>query len=148
MADITADGAIGPGERTMLSQLPDQGSVAGNWAQNERVLLQEMKTGNPIRDATVDALGHPANNCWPTRSMEMAASRSMGTRFGRRDAEFDATRVAMLAGAVSGGWLPRLERRSGEHERAGERGDGVPARAGGLEQSNGGRRGETGACLS
>jgi len=34
--------------------------------------------------------------------MEMAASRSMGMRFGRRDAEFDATRVAMLAGAVSG----------------------------------------------
>ncbi len=62
MADITAEGAIGPGERTLLSQLPDQGSVEANWAQNERVLLQEMKTGNPIRDATVDAAGSPTNN--------------------------------------------------------------------------------------
>jgi hypothetical protein len=62
MADITADGAIGSGERTILIQLPDLGSVEANWAQNERVLLQEMKTGNPIRDASIDALGNPANN--------------------------------------------------------------------------------------
>ncbi len=37
MADITADGAIGSGERTLLNQLPDLGSVEANWAQNERV---------------------------------------------------------------------------------------------------------------
>lgn len=54
MADITAPGALGPGERTLLSQLPDLGSEDANWAQNERVLLQEMQSGNPIRDATID----------------------------------------------------------------------------------------------
>jgi len=63
MADITADGAIGPGERTLLDQLPDQGNEAANWAQNERVVLQELKTGNPIRDASVDPeTGELANN--------------------------------------------------------------------------------------
>ncbi len=62
MADITADGAIGPGERTILDQLPKLSTAEAQWAQNERVLLQEMKSGNPIRDATVDALGNPTNN--------------------------------------------------------------------------------------
>lgn len=62
MADITADGAIGPGERTILDQLPDLGTVEANWAQNERVLLQEMKSRNPIRDASLDSAGNPGNN--------------------------------------------------------------------------------------
>ncbi|MGI8662557.1 MAG: hypothetical protein ACR2LQ_05005 [Acidimicrobiales bacterium] len=62
MADITADGALGSGERTLLDQLPRLSTEEAQWAQNERVLLQEMKSGNPIRDATVDALGNPANN--------------------------------------------------------------------------------------
>lgn len=62
MADITAEGAIGPGERTLLDQLPNLGSPKLNWAQNERVLLQEMAGGTPIRDATVDQFGNLANN--------------------------------------------------------------------------------------
>jgi hypothetical protein len=62
MADITADGALGPGERTLLDQLPDQGSAEANWAQNERVLLQEMQSGNPMRDASVDANGALRDN--------------------------------------------------------------------------------------
>lgn len=62
MADITADGALGPGERTLLDQLPKLATEEEQWAQNERVLLQEMKSGNPIRDATVDELGNPTNN--------------------------------------------------------------------------------------
>ncbi len=41
-------------ERTLLGQLPDFGSEDANWAQNERILLQEMQTGNPIRDGSVD----------------------------------------------------------------------------------------------
>lgn len=63
IADITGRDALGPGERTLLNQLPDQGGEAANWAQNERVLLKEMKAGNPIRDATVDpSTGELTNN--------------------------------------------------------------------------------------
>lgn len=62
MADITADGALGPGERTLLDQLPKLSTEEAQWAQNERILLQEMKSGNPIRDATVDEFGNPTNN--------------------------------------------------------------------------------------
>ena len=62
MVDITAEGALSAGERTLLSQLPDLGSRAANWAQNEQVLLQEMKSGSPIRDASVDAFGNLVNN--------------------------------------------------------------------------------------
>ncbi|MGH2407573.1 MAG: hypothetical protein ACRDF7_05805, partial [Candidatus Limnocylindrales bacterium] len=50
-------GAIGPGERTLLDQLPNLGNTAANWAQNARVLLREMGAGNPIRDASVNPDG-------------------------------------------------------------------------------------------
>jgi len=55
MLDITAEGALEPGERTLLDQLPDLGNEADNWAQNERVLLKEMSSGRPLRDASVNA---------------------------------------------------------------------------------------------
>jgi hypothetical protein len=61
--DLTAPGAIGPGERSLLSRLPDQGSPRANYAQNSSILRQEMRRGMPIRDATVDPLtGELANN--------------------------------------------------------------------------------------
>lgn len=61
--DLTAPGALAPGERSLLSRLPDQGSPAANYAQNSSVLRQEMSRGVPIRDATVDPLtGGLANN--------------------------------------------------------------------------------------
>ena len=52
--DLEAPGAIGSGERTLLDRLPDQGSPAANWAQNDGVLRQEMGRGMPIRDASVN----------------------------------------------------------------------------------------------
>jgi hypothetical protein len=58
MEDISADGAVGSGERTLLDQLtPDLGSEDANWDRNESVLLREMQSGNPIRDATVNSDG-------------------------------------------------------------------------------------------
>jgi hypothetical protein len=61
--DLTAPGAIRPGERSLLSRLPDQGSPRANYAQNSSILRQEMRRGVPIRDATVDPLtGELANN--------------------------------------------------------------------------------------
>jgi hypothetical protein len=63
VADLTADGAIGPGERTLLDQLPDLGSAKANWGQNSGVLRGEMGRGLPIRDASVDpATGELINN--------------------------------------------------------------------------------------
>jgi hypothetical protein len=61
LADLTPD-ALRPGERTLLPQLPKLSTDEAQWAQNERVLLQEMKSGNPIRDASVDEYGNLANN--------------------------------------------------------------------------------------
>lgn len=56
MRVLESPGAIGAGERTLLPQLEGNlGSEAANWARNERVLLKEMESGNPIRDASVDA---------------------------------------------------------------------------------------------
>lgn len=52
--DLEAPGAIGSGERTLLDRLPDQGSPAANWAQNDGVPRQEMGRGMPIRDASVN----------------------------------------------------------------------------------------------
>ena len=46
MGDLEADGAIGPGERSLLDRLPDQGSPRANWAQNEGVLRHEMEGGD------------------------------------------------------------------------------------------------------
>ncbi len=41
-------------EYTILNLLPDQGSPQANWQQNSSVLRQQMSTGNPIRDASVN----------------------------------------------------------------------------------------------
>jgi hypothetical protein len=54
MSDISNSGQVLAGERTLLPQLPRLGTSEAQWAQNERVLLKEMATGNPIRDASVD----------------------------------------------------------------------------------------------
>lgn len=63
VADLTPDGAIGPGERTLLDQLPDLGSPKANWSQNYCVLRNEMGRGLPIRDASVDPqTGELTNN--------------------------------------------------------------------------------------
>jgi hypothetical protein len=43
-----------PGERTLLNQLPNQGSPRLNYLQNDRVLRTEMGRGVPIRDVSVD----------------------------------------------------------------------------------------------
>jgi RHS repeat-associated protein len=43
-----------PGERTLLNQLPNQGSPRLNYVQNDRVLRIEMGRGVPIRDVSVD----------------------------------------------------------------------------------------------
>jgi hypothetical protein len=43
---------LGPGEKSLLDQLPDLGSPKANWIQNSGVLRQEMNQGLPIRDAS------------------------------------------------------------------------------------------------
>jgi hypothetical protein len=60
----------------------------------------EVSPGTTVRAGTtleVTAVGACPSPCWPTRSMGMAASRSMGTRFGQCDARFDARRVTRSA---------------------------------------------------
>ncbi|MDR0275683.1 MAG: hypothetical protein LBI48_10195 [Burkholderiaceae bacterium] len=41
-----------PGEKSLLDRLPNQGSPKANWQQNSGVLREEMRLGNPIRDAS------------------------------------------------------------------------------------------------
>ena len=43
-----------PGERTLLDQLPNQGSPRLNYVQNDSVLRAEMGREVPIRDASID----------------------------------------------------------------------------------------------
>lgn len=59
LADLKS---LGQGERSLLSRLPNLGSPKANWAQNSGVLRQEMRLGQPIRDASVDAAGRLINN--------------------------------------------------------------------------------------
>jgi len=40
------------GERSLLDRLPNQGSPKANWKQNSGVLREEMRRGQPIRDAS------------------------------------------------------------------------------------------------
>ncbi len=62
VADLEAPGAISSGERTLLSRLPDQGSPRLNWKQNPGVLRSEMRSRQPIRDASVDSAGKLRDN--------------------------------------------------------------------------------------
>ncbi len=43
---------LGPNEKSFVGQLPYLGSPKLNWKQNAGMLRQEMKKGNPIRDAS------------------------------------------------------------------------------------------------
>jgi len=45
------------GENTLLKHLPNQGNPKANWIQNSSVLRQEMRKGQPIRDASVHPNG-------------------------------------------------------------------------------------------
>ena len=63
MAHLTKPGALAPGERTLLPELPDRGSVWANLKQNFGHLRAAMSESRPIRDATVDPkTGKPINN--------------------------------------------------------------------------------------
>ena len=64
-----------PGERTLLDRLtPDLGSPQANWARNAGVLREEMGSGAPIRDATVDPVsGELINNTGFLASREISA---------------------------------------------------------------------------
>ena len=53
--DLEAPGALGPGDRTLLSRLkPSLGPPEANWARNAGILREEMGSGVPIRDASVN----------------------------------------------------------------------------------------------
>jgi hypothetical protein len=41
---------------------PEVGSEEANWGRNEKVLLKAMKSGLPIRDASVNEFGELTNN--------------------------------------------------------------------------------------
>jgi hypothetical protein len=51
---------LGEGERTL--DLPDMGSPKANWDQNAGRLRQEMGSGRPIRDASLDRFGELTDN--------------------------------------------------------------------------------------
>jgi hypothetical protein len=52
-ADLKAPGAIGPGEHTLLDQLPDLGDPKANWQQNSTALRGDLRNGvTEVRDAS------------------------------------------------------------------------------------------------
>ncbi len=79
MGDLGRPGALRLGERTMLSRLkPDLGAADLNWARNERVLLDVMEEGFPIRDASVNPVTGDLINNTGFLGRERAVLRSHG----------------------------------------------------------------------
>jgi len=54
MDDLNAPGALNPGEYTIADLLPNLGEPRANYYQNMSVLREEMRNGNPIRDASAN----------------------------------------------------------------------------------------------
>jgi hypothetical protein len=52
MDDLTAPGALRPGEYTIADKLPNLGTPKANYYKNMSVLREEMRRGVPIRDAS------------------------------------------------------------------------------------------------
>src|SRR5690554_676213 len=51
--DLQGAGALKPGEFTLLPRMVDDlGTPRANWERNSTLLRQEMRAGNPIRDAS------------------------------------------------------------------------------------------------
>jgi RHS repeat-associated protein len=53
---------LGPGERSLIGRLPNLGNPRLNWKQNAGLLRQEMKLGQPIRDASIGDFSGPFLN--------------------------------------------------------------------------------------
>lgn len=53
---------LAKGEKSLLDRLPNRGSIRANWRQNAGVLRQEMRRGQPIRDASPGDTGGPFLN--------------------------------------------------------------------------------------
>jgi RHS repeat-associated protein len=67
--------SLGSGERSLLDRLPNKGSPKANWKQNAGVLRQEMRRGQPIRDASLGDTGGQFTNA------ERALLRDRGWTF-------------------------------------------------------------------
>ena len=67
--------SLGSGERSLLDQLPNKGSPKANWKQNAGVLREEMRRGQPIRDASPGDTGGQFTNA------ERALLRDRGWTF-------------------------------------------------------------------
>jgi RHS repeat-associated protein len=89
--DLTAPGALRPGERTLLSRLPDKGNPKANWKQNSSVVRDEMRNGQPIRDASAHkpdnfAVPTPSN---PTRTVRQTFTGAERNAFRNKGWTFD-----------------------------------------------------------
>jgi RHS repeat-associated protein len=64
-----------PGEQSLLTRLPNQGSPKANWQQNSGVLRQEMQQCKPIRDAS------PGDKAGPFLNAERLVLQNHGWTF-------------------------------------------------------------------
>lgn len=92
IADLQAPGALRAGESTLVGILPATGSYKSNWTQNARALREVMRTGKPIRDASVDPLtGKLINNSGILRA-ERNLLRSKGWTYDENTRMWNAPR--------------------------------------------------------
>jgi hypothetical protein len=63
-----------PGDKTLLDQLPDRGSVKANYRQNSSVLRGAVRDGYQIRDASVARANSQPDPTlrWPTRKVNQS----------------------------------------------------------------------------
>ncbi len=72
---------LAPNENTLLKHLPDQDSPRANWRQNSSVLRQEIRNGNPIRDASLNPDGTLKNYPGSFLEAERNLLRNQGWTF-------------------------------------------------------------------
>jgi len=87
MDDLTAPGALKPGEYTLLDRLPDLGSPKANYYQNMSVLRQEMRNGAPIRDLSDADTALAPTKLNPTRTIRQTFTGAERNQLSPRRAE-------------------------------------------------------------
>lgn len=89
MDDLTAPGALRPGEYTLLDRLPDLGSPKANYYQNMSVLRQEMRAGRPIRDVSDADTALAPTKLNPTRTIRQTFTGAERNQLTNRGWTFD-----------------------------------------------------------
>ncbi len=89
MDDLTAPGAIKPGEYTLLDRLPNLGNPRANYYQNMSVLREEMRKGVPIRDLSKPDTALAPTKLNPERTIRQTFTGAERNQLTNKGSTFD-----------------------------------------------------------